>query len=56
MEPVINFYRTGDEYGCFSNFAAYPIDLKGKVWPTTEHYFQAQKFAWSAPRKLVRVR
>lgn len=41
---VINFYSTGDEYGEFSNFAAYPITVQGKRWPTSEHYFQAQKF------------
>jgi len=40
----IEFYAVGDEYGCFSNFAPYPIRLKGAVWPTSEHYFQAQKF------------
>src|SRR5437660_1353100 len=45
MKGVINFYRTDDEYGCFSNFAPYPVELKGMVWPTSEHYFQAQKFA-----------
>lgn len=44
MADIINFYSTGDEYGCFSNFAAYPIKLDGKMWPTSEHYFQAQKF------------
>lgn len=44
MPDVIEFYRTGDEYGCFSNFAAYPIRLGGRMWPTSEHYFQAQKF------------
>jgi len=44
MPDVIKFYRTGDEYGCFSNFAPYPIRLGGKLWPTSEHYFQAQKF------------
>jgi len=43
--PVIKFYSTGDEYGEFSNFAHFPIRLKGRTWPTTEHYFQAQKFA-----------
>ena len=42
---VINFYKVQDEFGCFSNFAAYPVELDGKVWPTSEHYFQAQKFA-----------
>ena len=41
---VIRFYRVSDEYGCFSNFAPYPVELDGKRWPTTEHYFQAQKF------------
>ena len=44
MADIIKFYRIGDEYGCFSNFAAYPIELDGKTWPTTEHFFQAQKF------------
>ncbi|MBW6099577.1 DUF1768 domain-containing protein [Escherichia coli] len=28
----------------FSNFAARPIKVDGKTWPTSEHYFQAQKF------------
>ncbi len=42
--PVIRFYRVQDPYGELSNFAAYPILLGGKVWPTSEHYFQAQKF------------
>lgn len=42
-EPI-KFYRTGDPYGEFSNFAAFPIRLKDRVWPTVEHYFQAQKF------------
>jgi N-glycosidase YbiA len=44
MADPVNFYRVSDEYGCFSNFAPYPIELDGKRWPTTEHYFQAAKF------------
>jgi len=44
MPDTINFYQVSDEYGVFSNFAPYPIRLAGKVWPTSEHYFQAQKF------------
>lgn len=42
---VINFYSVNDKYGELSNFALFPIQLKGKTWPTSEHYFQAQKFA-----------
>lgn len=44
MPETINFYSTKDEYGCFSNFAAYPLRIEDKIWPTSEHYFQAQKF------------
>ena len=42
---VIHFYSTRAEYGYFSNFSAHPIQVKGRTWPTAEHYFQAQKFA-----------
>jgi N-glycosidase YbiA len=44
-DSVTNFYRTNEPYGEFSNFAPFPIRLEGKTWPTSEHYFQAQKFA-----------
>jgi ribA/ribD-fused uncharacterized protein len=40
----ILFYRVNEPYGFFSNFSKHPITLNGKEWPTTEHYFQAQKF------------
>lgn len=49
------FYAVGDEYGEFSNFAAYPIRLRGKSWPTTEHFFQAQKFEDERDREDVRA-
>jgi ribA/ribD-fused uncharacterized protein len=50
----IYFYAVGHEYGEFSNFAAYPILLDGKRWPTTEHYFQAQKFAGTKQEERIR--
>lgn len=43
-KTVIHFYSVSDEFGEFSNFAPFPIQLDGKRWPTSEHYFQAQKF------------
>lgn len=55
MSAVINFYRTGDEYGCFSNFSPHPVELKGKRWPTSEHYFQAQKFAGTEHEEAIRM-
>lgn len=52
---VINFYSVGDDYGCFSNFSPHPIALKGKRWPTSEHYFQAQKFVGTPDEEEVRL-
>jgi ribA/ribD-fused uncharacterized protein len=49
----ICFYSTVDEYGCFSNFSRHGFELDGAYWATSEHYFQAQKFADPAHRKHV---
>ena len=54
MSQVIHFYSTKDDYGCFSNFSPHSVELKGKVWPTSEHYFQAQKFAGHPDEEEVR--
>lgn len=51
---VIQFYSTTGEYGCFSNFSRHPVFLKGKRWPTSEHYFQAQKFAGEPDEEEIR--
>ena len=52
---TIRFYRVGDAYGCFSNFSPHPIVLEGLEWPTSEHYFQAQKFAGTPHVEDVRA-
>lgn len=44
IKTQIKFYSETAKWGEFSNFALYPIKIKGKTWPTSEHYFQAQKF------------
>jgi len=54
-DAVVKFYRTGDKYGEFSNFAPFPILLRGVEWPTTEHYFQGQKFAGTPHEEAVRL-
>lgn len=53
-QAKILFYSVTDEYGELSNFAPYPIKLDGKLWPTTEHYFQGQKFTDPAVRERIR--
>lgn len=54
-ETVINFYSTSGAYGSFSNFSRHSIFLKGKRWPTSEHFFQAQKFAGTEYEEKVRA-
>lgn len=49
------FYRVGDPYGEFSNFAPYPIQFNDREWPTSEHYVQAQKFAGTRHEEAVRL-
>jgi ribA/ribD-fused uncharacterized protein len=51
----ISFYTPHEPYGEFSNFAKYRIRLKGKSWPTSEHYFQAQKFAGTRHEEEIRL-
>ena len=41
---TIYFYNRGDPFYEFTNFYPKRIKLDGLTWPTTEHYFQAQKF------------
>lgn len=57
MSERILFYRANEvPYGPFSNFdTKHPITLKGKVWPSTEHYFQAQKFVDTEHEEAVRL-
>ena len=44
---AIYFYHSSQVWGEFSNFSAHPIFLKGIIWLTVEHYYQAQKFKGS---------
>lgn len=54
-DGVIRFYRTGDAYGFLSNFSPHPFVLGSRMWPTVEHYFQAQKFAGTPDEEAVRT-
>lgn len=50
----IKFYKPTEEYGEFSNFSDHPIIIDGKIWPTSEHYFQAKKFAGTSYEEEIR--
>lgn len=51
----IRFYRVDGPSGFLSNFSPSPIRLKDRVWPTVEHYFQAQKFAGTPHEEEIRL-
>jgi ribA/ribD-fused uncharacterized protein len=54
MGETILFYAVAGDYGAFSNFASYPITVRGERWPTSEHFFQAQKFEDTKVRAAIR--
>jgi len=53
--PIL-FYSAQDPWGVFSNFYLAEIRIAGKVYPTTEHYFQAQKFLPADPEHAEKIR
>ena len=50
----IRFYDRDEPYYEFTNFYQAPIILDDKTWPTTEHYFQAQKFIGTSYSEMIR--
>lgn len=54
---TIYFYSAREQpYGCFSNFSRHGVKLDGYWWMTSEHYFQAQKFANTDPAWVEQIR
>lgn len=49
-EPIF-FYHQRREYGCFSNFSTHVVEIDGKGWRTSEHYYQAMKFPHDPDRQ-----
>jgi ribA/ribD-fused uncharacterized protein len=51
---AIYFYGKTEAYFEFSNFSRHGFELDGKYWKTSEHYFQAMKFAGTDYETKVR--
>ena len=51
------YFFTADKkpYGCFCNFSLHGFELDGLWWQTSEHYYQAQKFAGTAHAETIRL-
>jgi ribA/ribD-fused uncharacterized protein len=54
MERIL-FYDEAQPYGWCSNFASVALIIDGQLWPTTEHYYQAMKYAGTPYAEVVRL-
>jgi ribA/ribD-fused uncharacterized protein len=54
----IRFHLKNEPHGYLSNFyeLPQPIEIDGQLWPTIEHYFQAQQFISTAPELAEAIR
>tara|TARA_R110001583_G_scaffold158496_1_gene310426 strand:+ start:6445 stop:7317 length:873 start_codon:yes stop_codon:yes gene_type:complete len=54
LNSTIRFYHSDQPWGELSNFSQHAIFLRGRVWPTVEHFYQAQKFAGTQHEEAIR--
>ena len=50
----INFYHSQLDWGFLSNLSRHPVCVRGKIWPTVEHFYQAQKFTAESMQEKIR--
>lgn len=50
----IYFYHSDQPWGELSNFSRHSVFIDSIIWPTTEHYYQAQKFNTKEHQEQVR--
>ena len=50
----IRFYHSYQPYYEFANFYPREVTINGKSWPSTEHFFQAQKFVGTPIEEKIR--
>lgn len=50
---VVGFYER--EFYPFSNFSSFQVEWKGRVWPTSEHAYQASHFFETAPELVEEI-
>ncbi len=50
----IHFYHSDQPWGELSNFSRHAVFAGGRVWPTVEHFYQAQKFVGTPHDEAIR--
>ncbi len=51
---MIKFYDKNKPYYEFSNFYLINVIIDGRVWPSTEHYYQAMKYTNILYQEIIR--
>ena len=54
ITDAIHFYHSDQAWGELSNFSRHAVFLLGRIWPTLEHFYQAQKFAGTSYEEVIR--
>ncbi len=54
LNGTIRFYHSDQPWGELSNFSRHAVFLRGRVWPTVEHFYQAQKFVGTLHEEVIR--
>lgn len=51
---AVRFYHSDQPWGALSNFSPHAIFVGDRIWPTAEHFYQAQKFAGTPNEETIR--
>jgi GTP cyclohydrolase II len=54
LDGAIRFYHSDQPWGELSNFSRHAIFIGGRIWPTVEHFYQAQKFVGTPHEEAIR--
>ncbi len=50
---IVGFYER--EFYVFSNFSSFQVEWRGRLWPTSEHAYQAAHFFDTAPKLVEEI-
>ena len=54
LNGTIRFYHSDQPWGELSNFSRHAVFIGGRMWPTVEHFYQAQKFVGTPHEEAIR--
>jgi ribA/ribD-fused uncharacterized protein len=55
QDGTIHFYHSDQPWGELSNFSRHAVFINDRIWPTVEHFYQAQKFVGTPHEEAIRL-